>query len=334
MNTTAPQLPHAAPQSATPSPIAPLRRGSASPDRPSWSDVRATVPILDAPAFYGPPITFVLGPWLLLVLLLIGPFALLLTVLLALAVAAGVLAVCVAVIASPYLLIRHLHAHGIVDAKRVHPSTCSAHTGSALPGSAHHNRMACHEDRGYRRQRTSGRGLLVDAEVARVRIGGDVARIVAGLRRAADELVEAELFGSRDLDKECITRPHDRPNEGCEAGGARLAGGPGYVRWPSRTAAAWPAQRVRVPGPVAVPPLRKALGAFRSMEGLTARDVRWLWLACRLAQDLWDDELWHVLATRGVRIARRRARSACSRSLPRIAHPYTFMLATSAPLRR
>ena len=33
-------------------------------------------------------------------------------------------------------------------------------------------------------------------------------------------------------------------------------------------------------------------------------DRRWLWLACRLAQDLWDDELWHVLATRGVRLAR------------------------------
>ena len=53
-----------------------------------------------------------------------------------------------------------------------------------------------------------------------------------------------------------------------------------------------------------VPPLRTALGAFRDVEGLTARDVRWLWLACRLAQDLWDDELWHVLATRGVRVAR------------------------------
>jgi len=54
----------------------------------------------------------------------------------------------------------------------------------------------------------------------------------------------------------------------------------------------------------AVPPLRRALDAFRDVEGLTARDVRWLWLACRLAQDLWDDELWHVLATRGVRVAR------------------------------
>ncbi len=53
-----------------------------------------------------------------------------------------------------------------------------------------------------------------------------------------------------------------------------------------------------------VPPLRKALEAFRHVEGLTTPDVRWLWLACRLAQDLWDDELWDVLATSGLRLAR------------------------------
>jgi DNA-binding CsgD family transcriptional regulator len=53
-----------------------------------------------------------------------------------------------------------------------------------------------------------------------------------------------------------------------------------------------------------LPPLRRALGAFRDVEGWTARDARWLWLACRLAQDLWDDELWHVLATRGLEVAR------------------------------
>src|SRR3954453_13425292 len=53
-----------------------------------------------------------------------------------------------------------------------------------------------------------------------------------------------------------------------------------------------------------VPPLRRALDEFRGVEGLTARDVRWLWLACRLAQDLWDDELWYELATRALRAAR------------------------------
>jgi hypothetical protein len=53
-----------------------------------------------------------------------------------------------------------------------------------------------------------------------------------------------------------------------------------------------------------LPPLRKALHAFPDTEGSTAGDVRWLWLACRLAQDLWDDELWEVLATRGLHVAR------------------------------
>jgi DNA-binding CsgD family transcriptional regulator len=53
--------------------------------------------------------------------------------------------------------------------------------------------------------------------------------------------------------------------------------------------------------PASVPPLRSALEAFRNVE---ARDARWLWPACRLAQDLWDDELWHELATLGLRVAR------------------------------
>ena len=52
-----------------------------------------------------------------------------------------------------------------------------------------------------------------------------------------------------------------------------------------------------------VAPLTRALRAFGEPDG-GDEDRRWLWLACRLAQDLWDDELWHVLATRGVRVAR------------------------------
>jgi DNA-binding CsgD family transcriptional regulator len=56
--------------------------------------------------------------------------------------------------------------------------------------------------------------------------------------------------------------------------------------------------------PASLPPLRRALDEFRDVEGLTQRDARWLWLGCRLAQDLWDDELWYLLATRGLRAAR------------------------------
>jgi DNA-binding CsgD family transcriptional regulator len=59
----------------------------------------------------------------------------------------------------------------------------------------------------------------------------------------------------------------------------------------------------RAPGPASVAPLSRALRAFGEPDG-GGEDRRWLWLACRLAQDLWDDELWHVLATRGVRLAR------------------------------
>ena len=53
----------------------------------------------------------------------------------------------------------------------------------------------------------------------------------------------------------------------------------------------------------AVQPLSLALRRFGEPDG-GGSDRRWLWLACRLAQDLWDDELWHLLATRGVRVAR------------------------------
>jgi hypothetical protein len=52
-----------------------------------------------------------------------------------------------------------------------------------------------------------------------------------------------------------------------------------------------------------VDPLTRALRSFDGSDGGT-EELRWLWLACRLAQDLWDDELWHMLATRGVRVAR------------------------------
>ncbi len=52
-----------------------------------------------------------------------------------------------------------------------------------------------------------------------------------------------------------------------------------------------------------VVPLSRALRALADADGDEA-DARWLWLACRLAQDLWDDELWHLLATRAERVAR------------------------------
>jgi DNA-binding CsgD family transcriptional regulator len=53
-----------------------------------------------------------------------------------------------------------------------------------------------------------------------------------------------------------------------------------------------------------VPPLRQALDAVSRDEGHTEDDTRWLWLACRIAPDLWEDEAWHELATRQLQLAR------------------------------
>jgi DNA-binding CsgD family transcriptional regulator len=54
----------------------------------------------------------------------------------------------------------------------------------------------------------------------------------------------------------------------------------------------------------AVAPLRAALEAFRQDDGPTPANDRWLWLACRVAADLWEHEIWEDLATSGVRRAR------------------------------
>ena len=80
-------------------------------------DERAS--LLGAPAYFGPPVIFVLGPWLLLGLMLAGPVVLALTIVLALAACAVVLAASAVVIASPYLLVRHLRGHRIAFAKPV-----------------------------------------------------------------------------------------------------------------------------------------------------------------------------------------------------------------------
>ena len=52
-----------------------------------------------------------------------------------------------------------------------------------------------------------------------------------------------------------------------------------------------------------VAPLTRALRSLAELDDL-GEDQRWLWLGCRLAQELWNDDLWHALATRGTLIGR------------------------------
>ena len=63
------------------------------------------LPLLDVIPEAGPPVLFVLGPWLFVVLMLIGPFVLLFTMVLA---AVIFVAVTGAMFALPYLLVHHL----------------------------------------------------------------------------------------------------------------------------------------------------------------------------------------------------------------------------------
>jgi hypothetical protein len=106
-------------------------------DRPSpteeFDDLGAVV---GAPAFYGPPVAFLLGPWLLLGLLLAPPAAVLITLLLVAAVAAALLALLVAAVVSPYLLVRHVYsrysAHRRAHRREVAPVRPAVHPAPAV----------------------------------------------------------------------------------------------------------------------------------------------------------------------------------------------------------
>jgi DNA-binding CsgD family transcriptional regulator len=52
------------------------------------------------------------------------------------------------------------------------------------------------------------------------------------------------------------------------------------------------------------PMLKLALAALLDGNEGSEEDVRWPWLACRVAADVFDDETWHLLASRYVLIAR------------------------------
>ena len=54
-----------------------------------------------------------------------------------------------------------------------------------------------------------------------------------------------------------------------------------------------------------VAPLRRALSAFAEEAGGAEDDiVRWFWVPWIVAADLWDDETWHDVSTRAVRLCR------------------------------
>jgi DNA-binding CsgD family transcriptional regulator/tetratricopeptide (TPR) repeat protein len=54
----------------------------------------------------------------------------------------------------------------------------------------------------------------------------------------------------------------------------------------------------------AAPTVKRALRAFPGEAASSEEELRWLWLACRAAVDLWDDRAWEALAVRHLQLAR------------------------------
>ena len=83
---------------------------TAASEDPTFGEMLAeTIPLVGAIAGFGPPVIFLAGPWLLLTLMLSAPFAVLLTLIAVMLLAATVLvALTAAILAAPYLVIRGL----------------------------------------------------------------------------------------------------------------------------------------------------------------------------------------------------------------------------------
>src|SRR6185503_116277 len=52
-------------------------------------------------------------------------------------------------------------------------------------------------------------------------------------------------------------------------------------------------------------PLQRAVRAFAAEDLPPEEEIRWLWLACVCAAELWDDESWYSLSSRYVARARK-----------------------------
>lgn len=95
---------------------------------------REISPLIGAVPVAGPPAALLGLPWLFLVLLLAGPFALLATIVVALLAAVLVIAALAAIVASPFLLVRHLRAvraRHVAAREHAEPTNPPAATGRA-----------------------------------------------------------------------------------------------------------------------------------------------------------------------------------------------------------
>jgi hypothetical protein len=81
-----------------------------SSERPTFREMLDDVlPVIGVVFVAGPPVIAVAAPWLLLVLMLSGPFAVLVAFAVVVLLAVAALAAVAGIVAAPYVLVRHLH---------------------------------------------------------------------------------------------------------------------------------------------------------------------------------------------------------------------------------
>ena len=169
-------------------------------------------------------------------------------------------------------------------------------------------------------------GLLATAEAGpvdelqRARVDLLRAQIAFAVRRGSD--VPTLLLGAaKRLEPLDVTLARDTYLEALAAAifAGRLATGNGVLEAAEAARAAPPS-----PGPpraadllldgmallvteayaAAAPMLKQALTALSGDEAGRDEEIRWLWVACHIAHDLWDYDTWHALSIRFVELAR------------------------------
>jgi hypothetical protein len=82
---------------------------SAASDLPTLGEtLEESIPLIGVVAVVAPPVIFLAGPWLLLGLMLSGPFALVVALLTAAIALVAVVAALIAILAAPFLLVRYV----------------------------------------------------------------------------------------------------------------------------------------------------------------------------------------------------------------------------------
>jgi hypothetical protein len=110
MTTTEPLTPLPSPPSATaPWSDAPSDAPLTPTERPTFGEILDDVlPVIGVICVAGPPVVFLAGPWLLLALMLSGPFALVVAFVAVGLAAIALLVTLAAICAAPYVLVRRL----------------------------------------------------------------------------------------------------------------------------------------------------------------------------------------------------------------------------------